>query len=148
MKWSLGKLSFDALTLEKAAQKVILAAKKRNCTLVVTPNATMLHRASCDRELFALLQGAELVLPDGAGVILASRYLKTPYKPEKVAEEVSNALGGLGVIITDINDLGGNILGAYPSSIDCDLMVKILKDNPLGQSHEQTPMGIIRVAEE
>ncbi|MBQ3564161.1 MAG: coenzyme F420-0:L-glutamate ligase [Clostridia bacterium] len=71
-----------------------------------------------------------------------------PDKPEKVAEEVSNALGGLGVIITDINDLGGNILGAYPSSIDCDLMVKILKDNPLGQSHEQTPMGIIRVAEE
>ena len=85
MKWSLGELSFDALTLERAAQKVILAAKKRNCTLVVTPNATMLHRASCDRELFALLQGAELVLPDGAGVILASRYLKTPYKPEKVA---------------------------------------------------------------
>ncbi len=70
-----------------------------------------------------------------------------PAEPEAVAEDVSKALGGVGVIITDINDLGGNILGAYPESIDCDLMVRILKDNPLGQSHEQTPMGIIRIAE-
>lgn len=70
-----------------------------------------------------------------------------PAEPEVVAEDVSKALGGVGVIITDINDLGGNILGSYPASIDCDLMVRILKDNPLGQSHEQTPMGIIRVAE-
>ncbi len=70
-----------------------------------------------------------------------------PAEPEVVAEDVSKALGGVGVIITDINDLGGNILGAYPESIDCDLMVRILKDNPLGQSHEQTPMGIIRIAE-
>lgn len=70
-----------------------------------------------------------------------------PAEPDAVAERVSNTLGGIGVIVTDINDLGGNILGAFPSSIDRDLMVRILKDNPLGQSHEQTPMGIIRVAE-
>lgn len=70
-----------------------------------------------------------------------------PAEPDAVAEEVSKALGGIGVIVTDINDLGGNILGAYPQSIDRDLMVRILKDNPLGQSHEQTPMGIIRIAE-
>lgn len=71
-----------------------------------------------------------------------------PAEPDAVAEEVSKALGGIGVIVTDINDLGGNILGAYPQSIDRDLMVRILKDNPLGQSHEQTPMGIIRIAAE
>lgn len=71
-----------------------------------------------------------------------------PAEPDTVAEEVSNSLGGVGVIVTDINDLGGNILGAYPQSIDRDLMVRILKDNPLGQSHEQTPMGIIRIAAE
>lgn len=71
-----------------------------------------------------------------------------PAEPDTVAEEVSKTLGGIGVIVTDINDLGGNILGAYPQSIDRDLMVRILKDNPLGQSHEQTPMGIIRIAAE
>lgn len=70
-----------------------------------------------------------------------------PAAPNEVAAEVSAAIG-MPVIITDINDIGGNILGVSDKSIDKDLMVKILKDNPLGQSHEQTPMGIIRMIRE
>lgn len=70
-----------------------------------------------------------------------------PENPDGVAKEVSDALGGIGVIVTDINDLDGQILGAYPQNIDRELMVKILKDNPLGQERQQTPMGIIRKAE-
>ena len=70
----------------------------------------------------------------------------SPAKPNKVAKQVSKALDGTDVIITDINDIGGNILGASSKNIDLKLMVKILKDNPLGQSSEQTPMGIIRKA--
>lgn len=70
----------------------------------------------------------------------------SPAKPNKVAKQVSKALDGTDVIITDINDIGGNILGASSKNIDRNLMVKILKDNPLGQSSEQTPMGIIRKA--
>lgn len=68
-----------------------------------------------------------------------------PLNPDEVASKVSKALG-CEVIITDINDLGGNILGASDSSADRELYVKILKDNPLGQSSQQTPMGIIRKA--
>ncbi len=67
----------------------------------------------------------------------------SPAEPEKVAERVSKALG-VPTLITDINDLGADILGAYPPDIDCALMTEILRDNPLGQSHEQTPFGIIR----
>ena len=67
-----------------------------------------------------------------------------PENPDKVAEEVYNKLN-CPVLITDINDLGGNILGKYPATLDTDLYVKVLKDNPLGQSNEQTPMGIIRL---
>lgn len=66
-----------------------------------------------------------------------------PADPDKVAEEVSAAIGHP-VLISDINDLGGNILGRCPASLDPALYVKILKDNPLGQQSEQTPMGIIR----
>ena len=67
----------------------------------------------------------------------------SPLEPDEVCEKVSKALGCL-VLVTDINDLGGVIMGAYPPETDRDLMARILKDNPLGQSHEQTPMGIIR----
>ena len=66
-----------------------------------------------------------------------------PLNPDEVAKKVSDAIGAA-VIITDINDLGGNILGTSDKAMDRDLYVKILKDNPLGQSSEQTPMGIIR----
>ena len=66
-----------------------------------------------------------------------------PLNPDEVAKKVSDAIGAA-VIVTDINDLGGNILGASSPEMDRELYVKILKDNPLGQSSEQTPMGIIR----
>ncbi len=66
-----------------------------------------------------------------------------PLDPDEVAKKVSDAIG-CEVIITDINDLGGNILGSSEKDADRELYVKILKDNPLGQSSQQTPMGIIR----
>ncbi len=67
-----------------------------------------------------------------------------PDKPDQVAEEVSKFLGGKKVVVVDINDISGNVLGASHKEIDRDKVVKILKDNPLGQDHEQTPLGIIR----
>ena len=70
-----------------------------------------------------------------------------PADPDKVAEEISAATG-FPTLITDINDLGGNVLGAYPPSIDREKCVSILRDNPLGQKSQSTPMGIIRKAEQ
>ena len=66
-----------------------------------------------------------------------------PENPDQVAAEIYASLGKP-VLITDINDIGGVIMGAAPLSTDRELMAAILRDNPLGQSHEQTPMGIIR----
>ena len=69
-----------------------------------------------------------------------------PADPDKVAEEVS-ARTGHPTLITDINDLGGNILGRCPRDLPDELYTRVLKDNPLGQQSEQTPMGIIRRVE-
>ena len=41
-----------------------------------------------------------------------------------------------------------HILGVSGPEVDIPLLKKLLKDNPLGQSSEQTPIGIIRVVEE
>lgn len=67
-----------------------------------------------------------------------------PDRPDEVAKEISTALGGIRIAIVDINDLNGVILGASHSDMNRSLLVRILKDNPLGQDHEQTPLGIIR----
>lgn len=66
-----------------------------------------------------------------------------PERPDEVASELSKITASK-VAIVDINDIDGVVLGASDSSMDRKLIIKILKDNPLGQDHEQTPMGIIR----
>ena len=60
-----------------------------------------------------------------------------------MAREIKERIG-YDVLIADINDLEGQILGASSKELDKKLYARILKDNPLGQDCQQTPMGIIR----
>ena len=66
-----------------------------------------------------------------------------PLNPDKVAKEIKDRIG-YDVVIADINDLEGQILGASSKEVDKKLYARILKDNPLGQDCQQTPMGVIR----
>lgn len=66
-----------------------------------------------------------------------------PEDPDKVAREVAERIGHPCIII-DVNDLNGHILGSSDPSFDRELLVRTLKDNPLGQSAQCTPMGILR----
>ncbi len=67
-----------------------------------------------------------------------------PVDPDKTAEIASKKSGCPLFAIVDLNDLGGNILGVSTPSLTHEYLLKILCDNPLGQSTEQTPLGIIR----
>ena len=66
-----------------------------------------------------------------------------PKEPDKVARDIKARIG-FDTLIVDINDLDGEILGISDDSLSRELYAKVLKDNPLGQSRQQTPMGIIR----
>lgn len=65
-----------------------------------------------------------------------------PANADQVAERISQKIGAP-VAIVDANDFGVNTLGAS-QGLDKKLVARIIKDNPLGQSDEQTPIGIIR----
>ncbi len=67
-----------------------------------------------------------------------------PDRPDAAAREAAEVLG-VPALIVDINDLGGEILGSS-EKIDKKLYRAILRDNPLGQSGQCTPCGIIRPA--
>lgn len=70
-----------------------------------------------------------------------------PERPREVAARLKALLGiDLEVAVVDINDLGGNILGSTMDKAGEKRLVAILKDNPLGQGHESTPLGIVRAA--
>ncbi|MBI4159633.1 F420-0--gamma-glutamyl ligase [Candidatus Wolfebacteria bacterium] len=66
-----------------------------------------------------------------------------PAKPNNVARELKAAIGN-DVVIIDANDLGVNVLGKSDSSITDHFAERVFRDNPLGQSKEQTPLCIVR----
>ncbi|KKR54029.1 MAG: Gamma-glutamyl ligase superfamily [Parcubacteria group bacterium GW2011_GWA2_40_23] len=73
-----------------------------------------------------------------------NKYAKlAPLKPNKVAKEIKNKMG-IEVVIIDANDLGVNVLGKSNSEITDKFCEKVFKDNPLGQTNEQTPLCLVR----
>lgn len=65
-----------------------------------------------------------------------------PKNPKLLAQKLADSLKAP-VVIADANDLGVVVLGAS-RGLDKKLICQILQDNPLGQSDEGTPIGIIR----
>jgi hypothetical protein len=61
---------------------------------------------------------------------------------DSMCEEIKNK-HDFSCAVVDVNDIGGNLLGAT-SDIDKKLVIEILKDNPLGQGSQSTPIGVIR----
>ncbi|MBI5153824.1 hypothetical protein HZA57_01180 [Candidatus Poribacteria bacterium] len=66
-----------------------------------------------------------------------------PKDPDDVCRRL-HGLCGIPVAIVDVNDIGGSwAVGASPG-VDRKLVEACLKDNPLGQGTECTPMGLLR----
>lgn len=78
----------DSVTMEQAIRRVeemIQTGRSEGRSHVVaTANAEMVMMSGEDRELAVILQQADLVVPDGAGVVWAARHLGSPV-PERVA---------------------------------------------------------------
>jgi len=71
-----------------------------------------------------------------------------PQNCDNLCQQLRNKYG-LSFVVADVNDLGGNILGKSKDLAGKErLILKILKDNPAGQSKELTPIIIIHRANE
>ena len=84
MKIDIMGVPFDNVTMDEAiarAKELLSGGEPFYC---VTPNSEIVYEAMHSEELLSVLRGAALVLPDGAGVVLASKILKTPLT-QKVA---------------------------------------------------------------
>lgn len=65
-----------------------------------------------------------------------------PKKPHELARQLSEQFS-LPVFIIDANDLGVEVLGASDKKL-IPVIKAVFKDNPLGQTSEQTPIAIVR----
>jgi hypothetical protein len=49
----------------------------------------------------------------------------------------------VGVAVIDANDIGVNVLGTSPA-VAPEVVASLLRDNPLGQGTQQTPVALLR----
>jgi asparagine synthase (glutamine-hydrolysing) len=89
---------------------------------------------------------AKLLPKDPQGVCEAiDREIKTKNQNQKenqVSHSTFNVHDYMGSVIIDANDIGRNILG-NSTGIDDKIIEGIFKDNPMGQTDEQTPLAIV-----
>ena len=75
---------FDNVTMDEALETALSLLDRPGCADCVTPNSEIVYEAMSDEALRQALAGADLILPDGAGIVLGAKILGTPVK-EKVA---------------------------------------------------------------
>lgn len=77
-------VNFDNVSMEEAINICEDFLKKDTGNLIVTPNPEIVMKAKDDDEFKNVINSAELVIPDGIGIIKAGKILNTPLK-ERVA---------------------------------------------------------------
>ena len=92
MKINVMGVNFDNVTMEEAMDRAREILDGDKTVYVVTPNSEIVYEAMHDETMMALLNGASLVLPDGAGVVLGSKILGTPLKQKVAGVEFADHL--------------------------------------------------------
>ena len=95
MKTDIMGLQFDNITMEEALDAAKALLQGEHAARVVTPNAEIAYEALHDENTRTLLNSAELMLPDGAGVVLASKILKTPLQQKVAGVDFADGLLGM-----------------------------------------------------
>ena len=110
MKTEILGVRFDDLTQQEAAQQGRQLLEEDKFHYVVTPNPEFLLAAEKDPEFRRVLNAADLVLPDGIGVVYSAKILGTPLKERVPGIEFAEAM------LSALNERGGRLylLGAKP----------------------------------
>lgn len=98
--------------------------------------------------VFYRIAGHQISQIDGFYGEAFSQYAKIgilgPKDCDKICQQLKDKFG-FSFVVADINDLGRNLLGRSQDLKGKEkLILEILKDNPAGQSNQQTPIIIIR----
>ena len=71
-------VGFDSLTLDQAVERGMQLLRAGGAHYVVTPNPEIVELCRRDRAAMDAVNGADLVLADGIGVIYGAKMLGTP----------------------------------------------------------------------
>ena len=85
-------VAFDNTTMDEAVGRAMSLLEQEGPHLVVTPNPEIVRLAQSDRDFAGLIAGADLVLPDGVGILYAAKILGRPLKGRVPGVDFASAL--------------------------------------------------------
>ncbi len=80
MRLNIMGVDFDSLTLSEAVDRAEALISERRAAYVVTPNPEIVMTCWENSDAMEAVQNADLVLPDGVGVVYGAKILGTPLK--------------------------------------------------------------------
>ncbi len=75
---------FDVIKMEEASDRIMKFFEDGGCHIICTPNPEIVMAAQEDQMLMNILKAADMVVPDGIGVVWASKFNKVKIE-ERVA---------------------------------------------------------------
>jgi len=82
-KLELFGVPIDRLNLQQALERIDYFVRGERARLVITPDTLAVMRARTDRQYLEITKQADLVTPDGAGLLWAAAFLEKPL-PERI----------------------------------------------------------------
>lgn len=92
MKINVRGVNFDNLTLDETVELILSRLKNGQKTAVYTPNSEIVQACIENNALYDIINSAEVICPDGIGVVKAAKILKTPLKGKVAGIEVGEKL--------------------------------------------------------
>ena len=83
---------FDNVSFDEAMERVKELVKSDGVSVMYTPNSEIVQSCIDDNELYKVINSADLIIPDGIGVVYASKILGTPLKQKVPGCEVAEKL--------------------------------------------------------
>jgi asparagine synthase (glutamine-hydrolysing) len=120
--------------------------------IVVAAAAAGVARLFGRREVFYRIAGHQVNAIDGPSKFNLPPYdrwaslapIDSPGAAARIAAALQKRYGvPVGVAVIDASDLGASVFGTTPG-VDPEQVKALVADNPLGQSSEQTPFGLVR----
>lgn len=150
-------VAFDNVTMGEAVDRAVDLLEQPGPHLVATPNPELVQRANADPEFAQILAQADLVIPDGVGVIHAARILGTPLT-ERVAgidfaanlmdrlAETGKRLFLLGAAPGVAEKAAANLAAAHPGLVVCGVHDGYFKeDAPVAEAVRQARADVVFV---